>query len=320
MRIFLFLTLINFALSAKEIFPSFPVQASRDFAYRSATQRYVEYYDWQIISAGLRNQGVTLLHHNLFDRISDREEVGFIGYHGSTQSFRIYQDIIRLIIEEHCKILIRSDFHFFRIPGDPAYSYNNLLAYGLRPYDPNLFLCMNYAIYGNHINRGSSSYYYFTANSSANQVSYTQKIKWLFDKLKIDASCIDTLFSLGDLQIGFENGVIFQLFDASHDDPEKPYYALADAMCLNLNSNNSFSNMVQGTHVSGFANQIRMLLNNKFTLNPYSCLIVKRYDKLPQHTVELYMTTLRNAVRNLQPSQEACDSYRAELLQLWKQT
>ena len=316
----LFLLISNFALTAKEIFPTFPPLASRDFPYRSPTLRYIDFYNWQTISSGLRNQGVTLIHHNLFDRIANREEPGFIGYHGSTQIFRIYQDIIRLIIEEHCQIPVRHDFHFFRIPGDPAYHYSTLQEYGQRGYDPNLFLCMNYAIYGNHTNHFSSSYYYFTANSSATSVNYAHKIKWLMERLKMDDSTISSLFQ-NSLQImGYDNGVIFQLFDFSHDEPQKPYYHLADSHCLNFGANTPFSTMVQGHQPTCFANQIRMLLSNKVTLNPYSDLVVCRYDKLPPETIQLYESYLREAIKNLKPSEAACESYRQELLQLWGQT
>lgn len=304
-------------VNAKEIFQFYPEISSHEFTYRSPTARYIDAYGWDSIAEGLKNHSITMLHRNLFDRISHREEIGFIGYHGSTQQFRIFQDIIRLFLEEIVGLSIREDFHFFRIPGESLFSYKNLKEWGTLGYDPNRFLCMNYAIYGNHQLMGSSSYYYFTVNGSANHINYVPKIKTLFDRLEIDAAFIQTLFAIGEKHIGQEYGVIYQVFDMSHFDPRKPNYCLADEHCISYGSNQVFSSVVKGTSPTAFFNQIRMLLSNTSTLNPYSSLIVKRYDKLSPEATEAYMNELRLAVQSLRFSQEKAEAYRNELLLLW---
>jgi hypothetical protein len=303
---------------AKEIFSLYPQFSEREFIHRSPTARYIDAYGWESIANDLKNHGVTMVHRNLFDRISHREEEGFIGYHGSTQDFRIFQDIIRLILENIVGLSVREDFHFFRIPGDPLFSYKNLNEWGALSYDPSHFLCMNYAIYGNHQSLGSSSYYYFTVNGSANQINYEQKIKALFDRLEIDKATIHKLFFLGQKYMGQEQGVIYQVFDMSHYDPRKSYYQLADEHCLSYGSNQIFSSVATGTLPTAFPNQIRMLLNNTSTLNPYSSLVIKRFDKLSIETTDVYMKELQLAVCSLGFSQEKAESYRDELLKLWE--
>lgn len=303
--------------NAKEIFQSYPELPLREFAYRSPTERYIGAYGWDSIAVSLKSYGVTMVHRNLFDRISLREEVGFIGYHGSTQEFRIFQDLIRLILEEIVGMPIREDFHFFRIPGDPLFSFNNLNEWGSKLYDPSRFLCMNYAIYGNHHTMGSSSYYYFTINGSASTINYEQKIKALFDRLEINSDAIQTLFTIGRKYIGHEYGVIYQVFDMSHYDPRKAYYSLADEHCISYATKQIFSDVVAGIFSSFFPNQIRMLLSNTSTLNPYSSLVVRRFDKLSPEATEAYLTELRQAVRSLGYSQEKVEAYRNELLSLW---
>lgn len=312
-----FLLLMTTLADAKEIFQFYPELSQREFTHRSPTARYIDAYGWDSIADGLKNHGVTMVHRNLFDRISHREESGFIGYHGSTQDFRIFQDIIRLILEEIVGLSIREDFHFFRIPGDPLFSYKNLKEWGALGYDPTRFLCMNYAIYGNHQTMGSSSYYYFTVNGSANRINYEPKIKALFDRLEISETTIQTLFAIGRKHIGQEYGVIYQVFDMSHYDPRNPYYSLADEHCISYGSTQVFSSVVTGTLPTVFPNQIRMLLSNASTLNPYSSLVIRRFDKLTPEATEAYRTELRLAVRSLGFSQEKAKSYRNELLLLW---
>lgn len=317
MRYLIFLFFMCAVVDAKEIFQFYPEFSHREFTHRSTTARYIDAYGWDSIAAGLKNHGVTMVHRNLFDRISHREEVGFIGYHGSTQEFRLFQDIIRLIVEEIAGLSVREDFHFFRIPGDPLFSYKNLNEWGNLGYDPTRFLCMNYAIYGNHENMFSSSYYYFTINGSANHINYESKIESLFDRLEISQSAIQELFKIGRKYIGQECGVIYQVFDMSHYDPRKPHYWLADAHCISYGSHQVFSDVVKGTSPAMFPNQIRMLLSNTSTLNPHSSLIVKRFDNLSPEVTEAYIKEMRLAVRSLEYSQEKAESYRNELLLLW---
>lgn len=301
----------------KEIFSLYPECPKHEISYRSPTARYIEAYGWESISQGLKNIGTNMIHRTTFDRISHREEIGFVGYHGSRQEFRIFQDLIRVILEEIVALPIREDFHFLRTPGHPAFSYKNLSESG-NAYYADRFLCMNYAIYGNHTNPFSSSYYYFAVNGSSQKVNYEKEIQWIFETLGIAPDTIHSLFALGLDWIGHENGVLYQIFDMSHYDPRQPYYALADAQCLSIGSPSRFSQVVQGMHPTPFPNQIRMLMNNQATLNPNSSLIIKRYDKYPEETIKAYMQELREAVRSLSFSIEKVAAYRSHLLQLWE--
>jgi len=301
----------------KEIFSLYPECPKHEMPYRSPSARYIDTYGWESISQGLKNIGTNMIHRTTFDRISHREEIGFIGYHGSTQEFRIFQDLIRVILEEIVDLPIREDFHFLRLPGHPAFFYKNLSEYP-KGYDPTFFLCMNYAIYGNHTNPFSSSYYYFAVNGSSQRVIYEKEIQWIFETLEIETDIIPALFALGRSLIGHENGVIYQIFDMSHYDPRQPYYALADTQCISWGYSTLFSKVVEGVHPTPFPNQIRMLMNNHATLNPYSSLIIKRFDKYPAETISSYMQQLREAIRSLNFSVEKATAYRSHLLQLWE--
>jgi hypothetical protein len=260
-----------------------------------------------------------MVHRNLFDRISQREEVGLIGYHGSTQNYRLYQDIIRLILEEHVGLRVREDFHFFRIPGDPLFDYDSLAEYGDYNfnYSPTHFLCMNYALYGNFQSPACCSYYYFAKNGSQNDVDFASKLAWLFEKLGIDTQHIAEAYEIGEEHLYIAKGILIQVFDMSHYNPWNDYYALANAQCGGF-SDAPLSEIVAGTHAQTFPWQVRMLMSNRHTLNPYSSLVVQRYDTLKAEERSLYEQELRSFIRGLVSDPEKAKSYKAELLELWE--
>lgn len=316
---FLFLLLFFCHLNTEEIFNDYPPHIKREIQYRYPTERFIEACGWETISTGLKNLGVSMVHRNLFDRVWHREEPGFLGYHGSTQEYRIYQDIIRLILEEHIKISVRKDFHFFRIPADPQFHHRTLQEYGDYQwnYSPTHFFCMNYALYGNFQYPGSCSYYYFAENSSQTYLDYETKLVWLFNKLGIDPSTIHEVFTIGRYHLDAEKGILIQVFDMSHFNPWKDYYELSDEQCGGF-ANAPISEIVQGTSPTSFPWQIRMLMSNRHTLNPYSSLVIKRYDTLDPQVIRDYEQELREFIRSLAPEKEKIEQYKKELFACWE--
>lgn len=296
-----------------------PPHIEREIQYRYPTERFIDAYGWESISSGLKSLGVSMVHRNLFDRVWHREEPGFLGYHGSTQEYRIYQDIIRLILEEHVQIPIRDDFHFFRIPGDPQFQYHSLQEYGDYQwnYSPTYFLCMNYALYGNFHNPASCSYYYFAANSSLTYVDYESKLLWLFEKLGIEMSTISNSFNIGRHHLGAEKGILIQVFDMSHYNPWRDYYNLSDHQCGTFDTS-PISEIVTGTTPASFPWQIRMLMSNRHTLNPHSSLCIKRYDAVDPQVIKEYEQELRRYIQSLSPDQEKIKQYKDELFTAWE--
>lgn len=313
-----FFLLLLSHIEANEIFHDYRPHIERSILYRYPTERFIDANGWENISSGLKNLGVSMIHRNLFDRIWHREEPGFVGYHGSTQEYRIYQDVIKLLLEEHLKIPIRADFHFFRIPGDPQFIHQNLEEYGSYSsnYSPTHFLCMNYALYGNYQNTGSCSYYYFANNSSLTPVNYEAKLVWLFNKLGIDTPAIHEAFTIGRLHLNEEKGVLIQIFDMSHYNPWKEYYALSDELCGSFDTA-VFSKVVEGIYPTTFPWQIRMLMSNRHTLNPFSSLIIKRYDALEPQVAHEYEKELREFISGLSSDGQQVNQYRQELLEAW---
>lgn len=281
-------------------------------AYQRPTGRYIEYNTWEAIVKGLESSGLTLEHRPLFDSIGQSEERGLIGYHASSQEFRIYQDVIKIVLEELLGLKIKEDFHFFRIPGESLYNHENLGSYGPNPLDPTLFLSVNFALYGNHEPnaQSSSSYLYFAKNCSAHKIDFEEKIRPLFERLSIDLSHIGNLFTIGRRELTGAHGVLFQLIDTS-DEP----YALADnhALCHECSTNFSTALDTKGP----LPQEMSLLLTNKFTLNPYSSLVVKRFDYTDPEQESGYLNKMRQAVRSLTFGQLEATLYRQQLLRTW---
>lgn len=57
--------------------------------------------------------------------VANETREGFFGYHGHSQQYRIFQDILRAVFEETLAYQIPADFQFLRIPGDPLYELKN---------------------------------------------------------------------------------------------------------------------------------------------------------------------------------------------------
>jgi hypothetical protein len=57
--------------------------------------------------------------------IAREKEKGFFGYHGCSQRYRVFQDILRAVFEESLGYAIPNDFQFLRIPGDEMFNLKN---------------------------------------------------------------------------------------------------------------------------------------------------------------------------------------------------
>jgi hypothetical protein len=92
--------------------------------YLGPTEQLVKRESWNTIQKNLNKIKIPNDLIPFFDTIASNENWGHIGYHGATQDYRIYQDIIRLTVEEILGIPIRKDFQFLRIPGDSDLNLN----------------------------------------------------------------------------------------------------------------------------------------------------------------------------------------------------
>ncbi|KAF3361779.1 hypothetical protein PHSC3_001669 [Chlamydiales bacterium STE3] len=323
------------ALCAAPSIASFEMPICAKPEYESPTKRFVGYYNYEVVLQTLRTHGLSLEHRNFFEHIIPHEEIGFFGYHSSTQGFRIYQDIIRMVLEEMCEIQIKKDFHFLRIPGKPLLNCQStqqfLNAYPVvndhMPDQREQLLSMNYALFGNFNNFGECTIYWFTKNTSATTVGFQIQLNYLFELLGIPNDTLPNLFTIGDFLISMDNAVLFQFFDFSHHNAFEKHYDLVDQMCYdawpfgvpNLLNRKMMSEMYLGVHSTSFPAQFRLVINNSLILNPYSPLHIKRFERNAPELIREYETNLRKAIRELPYDKIRAMQYRELLLGIWGQ-
>jgi hypothetical protein len=64
---------------------------------------------------------------------------------------------------------------------------------------------------------------------------------------------------------------------------------------------------------SEVAPQLRLLIDNRYTLNPYSNLVVKRWDLNDKERVAKYEAEMRKYIRNLKTDSKKVKEYKAKL-------
>lgn len=333
--LFVFVIACQSILCAASAITDFEIPIRAEPEYKSPSSRFMQYCNYDTILQTLKTHGMSLEHRNFFEHIIPHEELGFFGYHSSTQGFWIYQDIIRMILEEICKMQIRKDFHFLRIPGKPLLNRQSAEHFlndyfwvnDLQGGQQEQLLSMNYTLFGNFRSFGSCSIYYFTNNHSATSVGFQNQLIYLFDSLEIPKNFISDLFLIGNPLMTTDNAILFQFFDFSHYNVFERYYDLADRMCYDafpggapqMFNKKNLSEFYLGSHPSFFSNQFRLVINNSLTLNPYGPLYIKRYERNSPELVKEYEKNLREAIRQLPYDEIKAVQYRELLLSLWGQ-
>lgn len=329
-----FLLFCQAALLAEPAIPGLELPAKDPPVYKSPTARFVEHYHYENILQSLRSHGLSLTHRNFFEHLLPHEELGFFGYHSSTQGFRIFQDIIRMVLEEICTLDIRDDFIFLRVPGKPLLSHESAKSFLQRyPYVNNnnpdqqeQLLSMNYALFGNFNNFGSCSVYYFTENRSATTVHFQNKLQVLFEFLGIPVQQIPDLFAIGNELMENDNAILLQFFDFSHHNAFLHPYEFVNRMCytalpggVHQPIGKEMSTLYLGSGPASFTPQFRLVINNANTLNPNSPLVIRRFERGDPSVVDAYQEKLRKAIKALPFDPEKRDQYCALLIALWGQ-
>jgi len=219
-RLLFLIVFANLSLNASEI------------DYTSPTKRVLDYHGREKLFRNFDYLGILEEDVDLFETIWPKEEIGFIGYHGGKHDYRLFQDILKCIFEEHLKIPIRDDFYFFRIPGDPIYDPSSLDEYikCKKKHFGKQFLCINYTLYDS-LDLPNWCGYYFTKNKSYAEINYKKLLINFFKTLEMDPLSLDKMFDLGKEYLNSKQGVLFQIFDISHFEHEKKIYELTDKVC-----------------------------------------------------------------------------------------
>jgi hypothetical protein len=267
--------------------------------------------------------------------IMQNEQEGFFGYHGSTRGFRIYQDVIRIGIEEVLGIPIRENFHFMRIPGDRqltreesalAFLRNHPTPYDLAPDQQRKLLSLQIALHSEcEYDSGSCSPYYFLQNSSLTEQSFEKHLRPFFELLGIDQRHIRGAIDIGMKNLPNDRGILIQFFDISQqEDPLKKPYNFVDK--------HGYPSQPLGVPFTAYLSlpslyithkdldrypQLRLVMSNRYTLNPNSPIMMMRLDNIDEGIVYNYEQKLRQYFRSLKADPVKKEAYRKALLAYW---
>lgn len=278
----------------------------------------------------------------LIEEIAATEEWGHVGYHGSCQEYRIYQDVIRFLVEEILEIPLRKDFHFLRIPGDADlhlnstadfFSYWGIHINNKTPLRAKQLMSWNYGIYSNYAVYGSSSPLIFATGNSHDALDYEALLYPFCEELGISQSVLTDLFKIARTHLKKQEGILLQMRDFSHErDYVTAVYALADTQCYPSSGRSfrwgkrvlseEYACVISQDYLSKkaeIAPQLSLIVNNRYTLNPFSSFSIRRWDFYTSNEIASYESAMRNALRAVQKNTAKIQVYRQHLFTLWQE-
>lgn len=308
--------------------------------YFGPTEQLVKREGWKTIEKELTKIKISKNMHPFFNSIAEQESWGHIGYHGATQDYRVYQDIIRLTIEEILGIPVRDDFHFLRIPGDPDlhlddveefYNYWGDDVDNKSKKRAKQLLSLNYGIYSNFDQKGSCSIHLFVKDLSKSEIDYCKYLTPFYNELGISSKSLTTLFNIAHKWLKGDSGILLRLSENSHlSDPYEEAYNYADRQCYPAKRggyrygsrliSEEFECLMSNQYLdkkAKIAPQLRILVNNRNTLNPFSHLSVQRWDLYDSDRTRLYESEMREFIKELKSDPLKVEKYREKLMQMW---
>lgn len=309
--------------------------------YRSPTSQLLKREKLSTIEKAVLELGIKQELFPYFHLIGKKETWGHLGYHGAEQGYRIYQDIIKEVVQNILEIPVKDDFHFLRVPADQELNLNTIDEFcdfwgneldNRSNTRGKQLLSLNFSVWSNFDNPGSFSLGLFVNNLSKSDVPYQAALTPLFLKLGIDPNEISPLFEVGDRHLKGSGGILLQISENSHlVERTAEAYCFADTQAYSCIKKGFPSGRYPWSHhlmrimsddyVSKKidpAPQFRLLINNRYTLNPFSYYTIRRYDLHPTKIIAAYKTELKEKIRKLSFNQEMRDSFRSELIRLWE--
>lgn len=316
----------------------------KDFApYKEPSKRFLDKNPYKTVESKLRQQGFSIKQKNFYDTVMEQEERGYIGYSASSYAFRVFQDIVKMTLEEVLQLEFKKDFHFFRIPGDPE--LEDFMSAGEflsrfpnvndnLPEQRDQLVSTNFTLYNNYDQMYECSIYYFETAYSYKPPNFEKKIEYLFKQLgmeryaKVKNKQVDRIAALFEIGMEIEKkggGTLFQFFDLSHQVPvTHNAYELIDRLTYPAMKKGEpvpykgiLSDLYQGTKGSNFLNQYRIVVNHFDMLNPYGPFYIRRYDLNDPKVVRQYEQKLRSAIRKIVYDKQKAAVYREKLRSYW---
>lgn len=292
------------------------------------TKAQVELDGLENIKYNLKAKGTGLTYRELFDKAIPQEECGFFGYHGDSLDFLVYQDIIRVALEELTGISIRKDFHFLAPPLSDETSPKSLEelsllftreGYSARKVQEATFP-LNFSLYSNHNRSGWNSLKRFSSPQNTVREHLIKKLSLFFETAGLSPDLPETLFALSSEYLDRKAGVLLQFFDGSANP-----YAFADQFSFAarpngfIAENRKIHEYFLMDNGGSFPQEVRLLLTTSLALNPHAPLIIKRYTKNQPGKLKLWEQELRKRLQASAVDQEKLSVFKENLEAAWRE-
>lgn len=295
----------------------------------SPSQRFLSKHPLNQIFSRLQIYDLSLKEREDFRTIIASESEGFIGYHGGCSDYLLFQDLIRCVVQDILKIEVCEDFHFLRIPGTEALCFDStasfLGAFGNQiddttPYVRQHILSLNIALFQSYDFPLELTPRYFLQNQPWTSPDYWKLLLDFVENIGVVREEFEAIIALGRLNLPHERGMLIQLYAIGND----PYTFIDRHIYAAYSGGKPFDNpkasyFISNSSIADFP-QLRLVINNKHVLNPFSRFRMRRYDALTDLQRENYQTALRRSIQSLIVDEVKCKAARIHLLTLWNMT
>ncbi|MCI5051576.1 MAG: hypothetical protein MRY21_00385 [Simkaniaceae bacterium] len=317
----------NYFVSSKRGFKA--AGTADDAQTRSPTQRFIDAHSISRIMGVLRKFRAREADLELFDKMIANESEGFLGYQAGSSTVAMLQDMIKIFVRDILNIEVPDDFVFLRIPGDEAFCYDSAtdflaemggnipdLAWDTLPEVRQHLLSLNMNLYQSFDKEWDLTPRYYLENATWTRVNPWEIIKPLFAKVGVDGDTVEKLWTRAlDLR-SHERGYIIQFFDTSENfefSRELSYVSRSGGKPIPSQANHD---VLFDKDVSDFP-QLRLVMGNESTLNPFSAIKMVRYDGMNNVERVRYESRLAALLGELDIDPTKAKAMRESLLELW---
>lgn len=254
--------------------------------------------------------------------IRENESDGFFGYHATSTSHWILNETIKCVLSDLGSIDLPDDYYFLRIPGSAQLSEGGVKEYrslfveydDTRPLQQGMLASLNIDLLANLDDPKESTWTIFLSNCS---VSGKGAEIWIDDlelflvQAGMDSGTALKVYELGASLCASDRGVLLQLFAPSSDFEG---FLHRNTFCAAPKGQPDFDCspldlLRQRSRDWGRYNQLRLVMNHRETVNPYSGLRMRIYHGTNHEERKLFSEELQKVLR-----QNLCDKNR--LIQL----
>ncbi|MDN3504512.1 MAG: hypothetical protein P0S95_02915 [Rhabdochlamydiaceae bacterium] len=272
----------------------------------------------------------------IYDVLRNEDDTTF-GYHGTKTVHAIFQEVVRAVVQEATNLPIPEDFYFFRIPGQDYHTgMSGKKFLKMHPdindndYEMQKFLVsVNLALTGNHDRAGECSLNYCFSNRSANG-GISRAVSLLQDLEKmagLKSGAAKELFDIAKSIEDFSTGVRGVLLQLSEKGAKKREFKAVEGLSYLAQAwgrrakdspepKRKIFDILKSKEVIPF-DQIRLIINNEQTLNPFGPFSMKVYRVPSDEAVRAMRKQLIAKVHELVADAAILKAYGQKLKTLW---